>query len=331
MAYLKGEDVNLGVARETTRGTPETPTQWIPGRTPTGVRMLVETAPIRETRGTGIGSQGSVVVQKRTEGDLEFNVRNNSIGMLFLSLLGTVNTSAAGTGAYSHVFTVLTGNPQFPVLTLGLSQLGQQDYEYSRCLVTALEIRTPVNDLVNATVSFVGAAENTHADYTPSFATDDHYFRHYDITLKIASNVAGISGASALKVKEFSLSIVNNGRVNQNVSELVPGDVLAILHEITGSLRIDYQDETFHDLYAAGTYRALQIEMKRTDIDIDTGGGTQNPTVSILLPKVSFTAREQDRPIDDIVSETLDFTAHYDEAETKAIQVTVVNTTANYN
>lgn len=331
MAYLKGEDVNLGVARETVRGTPETPSQWIPGRTPTGVRQIVEKAPIRETRGTGIGSQGSVVVQKRAEGDLEFNVRNNSIGMLFLSLLGTVNTSAAGTGAYSHVFTVQTGNPQFPVLTLGLSQLGQQDYEYTRCLVTSLEIRTPVNDLVNATVSFVGASEATHADYTPAFVSTDHYFRHYDVTIKLASNVAGIAGASALKVKEFSLAIVNNGRVNQNVSELNPGDVLAVLHEITGSLRIDYQDETFHDLYADGSYRALQISMVRTDIDIDSGGGTQNPTVTILLPKVSFESRDTDRPIDDIVSDTLEFTAHYDETETKAIQVTVVNNIANYN
>lgn len=328
--YVKGEDINLGIARETVRGTAEDPSTFIPARTPTGIRQIVEKVQVRETRGGGMSSQGSVLVQKRSEGDLEFNVRNQTFGFLLLSLLGKVTTSAAGS-AYSHLFELLTGNPQYPTLTLALSQLGMQDYQYKKSICTALEIRTPVDDLVNATASFIGVSEETHADYTVAFPSTDYYFRHYDVTIKIAADVAGLGAASALSVKDFSLSIVNNGRVNQNVGELTPGDVLAIMHEITGSLTMDYTDETYHDLYAGELYKAMSISMVRTDIDVDGGAGTQRPTVTFVLPKVSFTQNNPDRPIDDIAGQEIEFMAHHDETLGYGIQATLINNLANYN
>ena len=327
MAFIKGEDVNIGIARETVRGTAETPSIWLPGRTPTGVRQVVEKAIIKETKGTGMASQGSVLVQKRAEGDLEFNVRNGSIGMMLLSLLGKVTTSTAGS-AYSHLFEILTGNPQYPTLTLGLAQLGMQDYAYRKCICTQLEVRTPVDDLVNATASFVGAEENTHADYTPSFPSTDYFFRHYDVVIKIASDVSGLAAASALGVKEFSLTLNNNGRVNQNIGELNPSDVLGLMVEVGGKLKLDYTGETYHDIYAAGTYKAMSITMTRSDVALDTG---VYPKISFVMPKVSFENLNPDRPIDDIVGEEMDFVAHYDEDATYGIQATVVNSIANYN
>lgn len=330
MAYLKGEDINLGVARETVRGTPEAPTAWVPGRTPTGVRVQVEKTQIRETKGTSMSSQGSVINQKRSEGDLEFNVRNGSIGYFLLSLLGKVTSQAAGDG-YQHTFEVLTGNPQNPTLTLALSQAGSfQDYQYEKVLVTSLEIRTPVDDLVNATVNFIGVDEEAVSAYTPAFATDDYFFRHYDIEIKIAADVAGLAGASALKVKEFSLSMNNNGRVNQNVGELNPGDVFALIHEISGSMKIDKEGETHHDIFANNDYRAMQITLTRSDVEIDDSP-TVNPKIQIILPKISYTSWAPDRPIDDIVSEDIEFMAHYDDAEAEGIHVDVWNEIANYN
>lgn len=330
MSYLKGEDINLGVARETVRGTPEAPTAWVPGRTPTGVRVQVEKTQIRETKGTSMNSQGSVINQKRAEGDLEFNVRNGSIGYFLLSLLGKVTSQAAGDG-YEHVFEVLTGNPQHPTLTLALSQAGSfQDYRYEKALVTSLELRTPVDDLVNATVNFIGVDEEGVSAYTPAYDSADYFFRHYDITIKIAANVAGLGAASALKVKEFTLTMNNNGRVNQNIGELNPGDVFGLIHEIGGSMKLDYQDETHHDIFVNNTYKAMSITLVRTDIEIDNSP-LVNPKIEIILPKISYSAWSPDRPIDDIVSEDIEFMAHYDDDEAKGIEVTVYNEIANYD
>lgn len=327
MSFIKGEDINIGIARETVRGTPESPSTFIPGRTPTGIREVVEKTPIRETRGTGMASQGSVLVQTRSEGDLEFNVRNGSLGFLLLSLLGKVTTSANGT-AYDHLFEILTGNPQNPTLTLALSQLGMQDYEYKKAICTALEIRTPVDDLVNATATFMGVGEATHADYTVAFPSDDYYFRHYDVVIKIATNVAGLGAATAMGVKEFSLSLANNGRVNQNIGELTPSDILALMVEVGGKLKMDYQDETMHDMFIAGTYKAMSITLTRSDVTIAT---SVNPKVVFVLPKVSLENLNPDRPIDDIAGLDIDFTAHHDETTGYGIQATLTNNTANYN
>lgn len=272
-----------------------------------------------------MSSQGSSMVQKRTEGELEFNVRNGSIGYFLLSLLGSVNTATNGDG-YDHTFSILTGNPQYPTLTLALSQLGQQDYQYARVMVNSLEIRTPVDDLINATVGFVGTTETAVSDYTTAFPDDDYFFRHYDITIKMASTVAGLGAATALKLKEFALSIVNNARVNQNISELTPGDVLALMLEISGTMKLDYQNETYHDLYNSEGYNAMSITMTRSDIDIDTG---VHPEIVITLPKVSLTNNTADRPIDDIASEEIEFMAHHD--DDTPFTVVVTNEIANYN
>jgi hypothetical protein len=174
MAYLLGENVNLGIGGESgaARGTAVAPSIWVPGRTPTGVRPVVDKALLRETTGSGIQSQGSEVVGKRIEGDLEFNLKSQSIGWILRSLLGSsTSTSQGGANAavYDHVFSLLTGNPQHPSLTLALAQLGQQHYEINGAVATSLEMRTPINDLVNATANFIARNEAEHANYTVSF------------------------------------------------------------------------------------------------------------------------------------------------------------------
>jgi hypothetical protein len=100
------------------------------------------------------------------------------------------------------------------------------------------------------------------------------------------------------------------------------------MQEVTGSLRLDYTGETYHDIYADEAYRAMQITLERDDIDL---GGGVHPSVTIVMPTVSFTNRTPDRPIDDIVTEAVEFAAHYDDTEGYGIRATVVNTAANYS
>jgi len=331
MPYLLGESVNLGVGQEGTRGTPVAPQDWIAGRTPTGVRPVVDKVLIQETRAVRTTSKGSEIIQQYVEGDLEFNVKNGSIGHFLKSLLGSVSSALVGgeTVVYEHEFSLLLNDPQNPSLTLALSQPnGFQDYKYALCLVSSLELNTPVDDLVNATVEFIGADETTNANYSVAFSADDYLFRNHDVTIKIAADVAGLAAAQPLKVKEFSLSLNNSARTNQNIGELTPSDVLALLLEITGSITVDYTGETFHDIYVAGEYRAMEVTMVRDDITI---GVLSNPSVTFILPKVSFETREPDRPIDDIVTEPLDFTAHYDDDEASAVSVVLINEVEDYN
>jgi hypothetical protein len=333
MAYLLGESVNLGVGGESAaaRGTGVTPSQWIPARTPTGIRPVLEKTLLRETRGTGIMSQGSEVVQTRAEGDLEFNLRVQSIGWILQSLLGSstpVAKSAPNAAVYDHTYSVLLNNPQHPTLTLGLGAPNFQDFEYKGAVVNSLEIRTPVDDLVNATAGFIARSEATHADYTVSFASADTYFRQQDVSIKIANDTSGLAGATPIKLKELSLSINNNARPDMNIGSLSPADVFAMLMEITGSFKIDLQGQTYHDLFTAGTSQALEITFLRSDVTI---GSSVNPKMVITLPKITFENLTPDRPLDDVVKEDINFTAHYDATAAKAITVVLTNLITTYN
>lgn len=330
MSYLLGESVNIGIGLESTRGTAVSPQAWIAGRTPSGIRPVVDKVLVAETKSSRISSQGSEIIQRRVEGNLEFNLKNETIGWILKALLGTVNSAVKGgeSAVYSHEFSIALNNPQNPSLTLALSQPNFQDYKYNLVIPSSLEIATPIDDLATATVEFVGADEATATDYSPAFSADDYYFRNHDVTIKIASDVAGLAMASEMKTKEFSLSVVNNARTNQNLGELTPSDVLALMFEITGSMTLDYTNETYHDLYMAGTYRAMEITLTRSDITI---GNASNPSITITLPKVSFEDLSQDRPIDDIVTTSIDFTAHYDNDEASAITVDIVNELSDYN
>lgn len=328
MPVLKGEDISIGFERETTRGTFEAPAIWMPARTPAGLKPMNDKVLVKETKGSGVSSQGSEIVQQRAEGDVEFNVRNGSLGYLLISLFGSVATTTPESGVYQHVFDVLTGNAQYPTISAGVAYGGLQDYKYTMGLVTQIEFRTPVDDLVNATAQMVFKNESTNSSFTVAYPDDDYYFRHYDVVIKLASDVSGISGASALAPKEFSLAISNNGRVDQNIGSINPADVLALVIEATGNISFNKADETYHDLYVNNTTRAMQIEMTRSDITI---GAANNPTITIVMPKITFESFDPDRPIDDIVKEGLNFQAHHDDSEGYAVKVTLINEVADYS
>lgn len=333
MPYLLGENVNLGLGGESAaaRGTGVAPSIWVPGRTPTGIRPVVEKTMLKETTGSGVGSQGAEVTGKRIEGDLEFNVRSNSIGWMFQSLLGasaSVAKAAPNASVYDHTFSILTGNPQHPTLTLALAQLGQQHYQYLGAMVNSLDIRIAMNDLVNATVGFVGRNEVAVSNYTVGFNTSDVPFRQQDVSIKLAANLAGLAAATPISLKDFGLTINNNARPDMNIGSLTPADVIAMMIEIGGSMKLDYKDSTYHDLFVAGTYRAMRIEMTRSDVII---GSSANPKIQIDLPKVSFEDLSPDRPLDDIVSEGIKFNAHYDSVTAKAITAIVTNTLTTFN
>jgi len=331
MTYVMGEQVQLGLARESVRGTVVAPTTWIPARTPTGIVAVVEKAEIKETRGSGIAGQGSEISSIHVEGDLEFNVRNSSIGYIWLSLLGSISTGVT-LGAYTHTFTRQLTGPQNPSLALALAQAGGQDYEYPMVVVDSLELNVPIDDVVNATATLIGQKENEHADYTPAFVSDatDALFRNHDVTIKFADTVSGLAAADPICLKEFTLNIANNAKTKMCIGEQYPTDILSVASEITGSFAADLASaETFYDVYKAGGYKAMEISMERDDMPV-LGTSTKYPKMVITLDRVSFDKYTPDRPIDDIVGESVDFTAHFDETNSSAITVVLQNTKANY-
>ena len=328
MSVEKGDQVILGVGFQATRDTPVDPQVWVPGRTPSGVKLELEKKLIQETKATKVESYGSEIVQKKVVGDHEFNLRCQSLGYFLKSLLGSCSSvakSAPNDAVYDHTITIDT-DPQNPALSLGL-QSTIQAYRCALAIVSKLEINIPPDDIVYATASFLAKSEAEHASFSPSFSSDDKYFRHQDATIKIATNLAGLDAAEALSLKEFKLAIDNKGRVDPVIGSLDASDVLGMEMAIEGNLSLNYGAKTYHDIFADGDYKAMRITLERDDVTI---GSDQHPKLNIDLARISFEGYSPDRPLDDIVKEGIDFKAHYSETDSKMFEMILTNLITAY-
>lgn len=329
MSYLLGENVTMGVAKEAVRGTAVAPTDFVPARTASDVVKMVEKTMVKESRASKFGTYGTEITHSRGEGELEFNLKNRTIGYFLLSLLGSVSSALKGgeSAVYNHTFSILATSPANPTLALALSQQGFQHYEYNGVLITKLDIEAKLDDVVTAKVGFISKDEAEHADYTPAFNSNDYLFRNHDFKVKLATSLGGLTGATALPLKEFKFSMANNGKPNHVVNAITPDDVLSGINEIGGSMKIDFTGKTFYDYYKNNTPLYMEISAVNTG---QTIGTSSNPSMVITLYKVSLTSYKADRPIDDIVSESIQFDAHYSTADSKAVQVVLTNEKATY-
>jgi len=328
MTLLRGSHIvfGAGIENPSARGTKVDPNVYIPARSPSGITVAVDKILLKETNAGEIASTSSEIVSRKAEGDLEFNVRTESIGYLLKSLLGNC-TSTVISGTYKkHAFTVLRKQPQAPTLTLTLIQNEDQTYQYRNALVKSLEIKTPVNDLVHAKALFIASDEEEVTTKTAVYSDTDYIFRPYDVTIKLAPTVADLGAATPLSVKEFNLHLTNNARPQQHIGSITPTDNITGLFEISGGMILDYNNTTFHDIYRDGTYKAMQITFQRNDINLET---SYHPKINIIIARVSFDKYDSDRPLDDIVKDKIGFNGHYD-PDYEPIEIDVYNTINNY-
>ncbi len=320
MSILLGENINLGVGVEDTRGVAVDPQAFIAARTPTGVAPVVEKVLLKETRKSRANSYGEEIVQLRAEGDLEFNTRTRSIGYILKSLIGWISSAPSG-GKHLHTFKPDVDDPQQPSLTLYLAQEGQKHYQYPNAVVNSLELKAPVTDLLQSKASFMATKEvevATLDEVTMVHDDDDLLFRPYEVSVKIADNVAGLGAASVLPAKELTLTINNNARFDSNLGNVNPADVLGLMFEIDGNFVVNYEDETYHDMFVNGDYFALQVTVDR-----------DGDKLVITLPKCSATWKA-DRPIDDLTMDNVDFVAHFDADAGYQVQALLTNDVTSY-
>ena len=331
VTYLLGGDIQLGAAIEASRGTAVTPVVWFPARKPATTMAKVSVATIKESRGSGMVSEGTEVITSGAEGDIELNIRNTSIGYILLSLLGSVSTAVPVLGAYTHTFSKLTTSPQNPSLALALAQTGQQHYEYPLTIVDGLDITVGTNDLVYATAKFASKCENTHADYTPAFVeTNDNYFRPQDVKIKFASTVAGLGAATAIDSNALKLSFNTNAKPHQNLGSTAYSDILTTPMSISGSLEADYEGAaTYYTSFTGNTSKAMGIYFERTDLPV-LGTSTLYPKMSFEFPKVTFNNYKPNRSLDDVVKEGVDFEVHYSASDTYAVKAFLQNVKTSY-
>lgn len=331
MPFLKGEQIQLGLAKESTRGTFTSPSEWLRSSVPSTVTVEKETTEIQENIGSGMASQDTIKDMIMASGEVEYNVRNRTFPLLLLSLMGNISSSQTGDSSgnvYEHVLTIEESTPEHPSLSLALAKDGNfQHFGYPLALINDTEITVGTEGAASATSSFVAQDETDQSDFTPSYPSDDYLFPHHKAKLYFADSVSNLDSADKTSFKEVSISFDNNGEENQNADELTPSNMFAGLMSIEGTFSKDYEDETQADLHKSNDPKAMRLEIINDD---ETIGDSGNPEVTVELPKVTLESRDPDRSATDVVQEEIDFTAHFDEGQSSGGEVRVINEVQSY-
>ena len=99
---------------------------------------------------------------------------------------------------------------------------------------------------------------------------------------------------------------------------------------ISGTLELNYEDNTWRDYMLDGNVKAMQIKLEASKVTIGT---TTHPKLEMVFPKVHFHTWEPARGLDDIVSQSINFEVLLD-ISTSPVRMwstmQLINTTASY-
>jgi hypothetical protein len=318
MTKFVGRRGTLGIQFEASRGTPVTPTVWVPNAKMSFHDMIESAA---EDQGFGnIADQDSFYVTlTKGEGDLEAQLYDQSIPYILGSLLGAVPVTT-GVNPYTHTFTLSQTNT---AKTLSLYwQDPDRSYMFPFVVVDSLKMSIKPLGIVEYTIGFKSKSARNWGTITPVFTTLGSKFLHQHLVFKLASVVGSLTAASNISLKELNLTISRNVIHDVVMGTVEPEDVLSQQISVEGDLSLNLQDDTYRNYMLAGTYRAMEINLLNG----------ANSSLDLRLPRVSFSEWEPDYTLNEIAKQKINFKANYDSANALDIISTaiVINTKATY-
>lgn len=304
MTKFVGRRGVLGVGKESSRGTPVNPDEWIPRVT---ISFDDRTTTAREEEGLGRieDSDSNHVVSKMGEGDIEFEANDRQLGMFLTSIMGA-SPSTSGGPTYTHDYSVSnTNQPQ----SLSLFYEDPDEIKlFPLSVVSQLSITVEQDAIVRCTATIMSKVGRDWTTQTADFTEIGQKFLHQHLVFKLATDTSGLSAASAISLKSATLNINRNATFDNVLGTVEPEDVLGQQLSVDGSITLNKEDDTYRDYMKNGTYRALQFALVRS----------ATSSLTIQLPKVDFTEWEQDRALNEIVGQSINFKGNYDAANAVA-------------
>lgn len=329
MSKIIGSRINLGVARETTRGACLNPVFWIPWVT-LNFEDKVKTINSMEALGVIDDSHEKFVTEKWGEGDVEGEVRDDSFGLYLYALLGTCNSAAVVANTYDHTFTLANTN-QHTSLTL-TTEDPNGDKQFCLAMINTLELRLELGEYVKYLINFISRqSHDTASDSDKGSFGVEHKFRCIDAEIKLAATRADLASATQIKIQSLRITFNKNVLRKMMLGSISPDDLINQAFAVEGEFKLPYEDQTYRNLMNANTYRAMQIQIRNEEVTLSDGAGYY-PTITITLPRVGFYDWTPDRPKGELAEQTIAFKAYRDHAnsEDSVYSIVLRNDTAAY-
>jgi len=325
MSEILKRRFNVGVGKETTRGTKVTPAMWLKLTTE---EYNDEIEPVVTERGMGVieDSDDQVVAKNFSAGNVGGEVFDKSIGYFLLGAFGQVNSAgkSGDAGVYEHTFAVLQ-SALHQSLTLEIKRGDIEQKAFANVVVDSFKLSAEVNDYVTFEASLRGKA-GVAGTATPSYVAEN-YFLAKNISVKLADTLAGLSSANKLDVKNFEIEISKNIEDKDVLGTDGPADFLNKQFTIEGTMELYFSSVYERDYAIQGLAKSMRIELENSAVTIGT---TSHPKLVIDLAKVKFSEAKVSGGNNDIASLSVSFKGFYSLTDSKSIEAILTNTQASY-
>ena len=327
MTKYIGRRIQVGLAKETTRGAGAVPQIWLP-ITEFSISDKVEEARSEEGVGNIADSLSKFIVEKYAAGAMNGELKMNSFGYLLLAALGQVSSGVAVDSAYTHAFSLSTSN-QHPSLSIDLNDPNNVQ-RYRLAMLSSLSIKAELGAVVKFESEFECKRSATAGFSNASYATESRFTKRH-VHVKIADTIAGLAAASELSIKSFTLKLNKNIVRDNALGTVQPEDILNQQISVEGDLMLNYTDETVRNYMLNGNHKALQLVITNSEDSI--GAGSTKPSLTIQLPRVDFSGWEPDRGLNDIATQKINFKGNRDVANALDVisTCTLVNGKSSYD
>lgn len=300
MTKFAGRRGQLGIAVESSRGTPVNPTFWVPRVT---MSFKDEVEEVREEQSMGViaDNDSKYVVQKRGAGEVECQYYDKALGAILTGVIGA-SPSTSGSNPYTHTYTLANTN-QHKSCSLYFKDPDRSDM-YPLGMVDSFKVSVETNGLVNYTTGFMSKTAREWTSQTPNLTSLGNKYNHQNLQFRLASSVGGLSAATAISLKKLELNINKNTMFDSVMGTVEPEDILNQQLSVEGSLELNLEDDTYRDYMLNGTYRAMEIKLLISS----------SASLTLQFPRVDFSEWEPDYALNEIAKQKINFKCNYDAA-----------------
>lgn len=327
MTKFIGRLFNVGIGKETTRGTPRVSAYWLP-TTDVSIDEKIDQIKYDSVLGVIENQSDADISKKFAEGTIEGVINDDSFGLILNATLGTASVAGPTDSAYTHTFTV-GQTAQHQSLTLNVSEpnaSGSSSKQYPLAMVDSLDMNFEVGAYPSYSMAFV--ANVTTATTTSVAYTTPYNFKPNQGVVRIADTYSNLATGTSYTVRKASISISKNLEDDHNIGSQTVTDRLNKQFQVTGSIELVYNDREMIDTFMlANLTRALQIKFTNSDRTI---GASTNPSLTIRLAKVKFQEVAKNVSKDDIAMQTVNFEGFYSSTDSRMIDMVLVNSVTSY-
>ncbi len=314
MAHIQRRG-GVGIGLEATPGTAVTPAYWLQVDGNPTIGDKFEFANIESARGRVEKSQGQKLMKKKGEGSVEMILDEVACVIPLAMILGSGVSASAGGGLYTHTLTIANSNTP-KTGTIVLDRI-TDIRKFAGSVITGLELKVS-DGFAMMKMDFVSNESATGAA-SESYSTVTN-FSFKELAARFGTDVTAANAASATPLSGIDLAIKREAEIIYQTGSNSPAKIAYKTLETSGNYSLLFEATTDRDKYLNETANALILTF--TDVD--------GNSIKITLPKIMINNWEPSNALNDIVTQTADFMAHYDATATESVRVVVTNDVASY-